>query len=676
MRTLHNLRQPIHGEEINVATTPMEKLMTIAEIMDFLEFRVISLSYPGPYERVIQDFYIPYQKVTGASADHDDLDVIEDYSLLRNNGFRILGIAHGHGKFQPFHSAKDDEAIEKVLLRSWDHQKQLNHIYFSLANGLEEMDEQHLSITGFNEMDFTLMMDWSRQATNKTFCTEEVTKIKENLRGRTLKSLRGEVSSLVVNGTARDIYAMKRIREDHFIFFPDDKDMYREIQNQSRAQFVREGNSVRYSLETAVVQRDDIQLDGFQVDLLVEELREKVQVCGNRVPEALRKSYALYGREQAYAPDRSLERWGYHIPVIQKSAFEQPIIELPVIAPPRTDGLEDHLVAPEFRSLDDGTLHQPTTDGDNILVSEPHEQNVDVSSLKPLATDENLPAIAVPLEVAECKAPVVVHIPIYAPPGSEIPIEVPIRVVSPTAHAEVLHPATPANTTLDGNLHTDLELFSQYTEEIHGKPTIEAIIGKPNMASPEPDLLPENSVELSPLVVAPSPFVPAHSIAQATTAPEAAPVPRVYAMIQCDPEDRHADVVRCYEELFIQQDDYVLRSSLLHNLQSMYGEVQRDYPSMRVLLDPLEGLIERVSSKLSQAKTFQHSIKDRASEKERLHGFGKLTSSDFQELLRLRNGFCQLGHYDRAADLQKLVVGIQNHEGIYPLVHAGADKHG
>jgi len=133
-KEVSNVNKQYKDEVILVSKGSLEKLMTIAEIMEESEFRVISISKPGKHKKVIQDFYIPKQVVSKSSVKYEGKDMGYDYiDLYENKGYYILGYAHGHGSLEPSHSSIDNAGFDEKLECSSTHNETNEYLFFDFG---------------------------------------------------------------------------------------------------------------------------------------------------------------------------------------------------------------------------------------------------------------------------------------------------------------------------------------------------------------------------------------------------------------------------------------------------------------------------------------------------------------------------------------------------------------
>jgi hypothetical protein len=274
-RKIRNVNQK--DEKILVSSKALNRLMTIAEIMEDFEFRCIATKDKGIPGGLITGFYISdNQKVGYADARIEAIDDSIGSVNIREQNKVAIGIAHGHGEFGVFHSPTDHGNFDKILSAYRGNDQQKEYLDFSFDSSPTSSSNGILK--SYNSIDLELLL-------NNNINYEEIKSIQEHVKARILKRAINTVSSIVVNGTAEEIYGIKRVQVYNFVRLPEDNPSNK---GDHPNYFISKGFEDSFSLD-AIIQPFETDDDGeIKKDLLVNELKEKLIFRGTERPSSFR----------------------------------------------------------------------------------------------------------------------------------------------------------------------------------------------------------------------------------------------------------------------------------------------------------------------------------------------------------------------------------------------------
>lgn len=256
------------NEKINpVIITPsaFKKLETIATIMQDLEFRVCSLSLPN--ENYIYDFYIPNQTVGNANVSSEKHEFGQEDFAIRNLGYKLIGIAHGHGSFAVNHSSIDHNNMDKPLM-SWGYNN-LERIKSNLTiwNNIKSGDEI------IKEAGGEYMAELIIPSSLNDILYEHGYDIKNAL--SIITAERSYISSIVINRFG-EIEVLKRYMVEKIIHTPEELENFSE-----RGDFpeyaIQQRKNYRYTEYSTLEIQEGLEEIDLNLGTLEDELNQKIQ---------------------------------------------------------------------------------------------------------------------------------------------------------------------------------------------------------------------------------------------------------------------------------------------------------------------------------------------------------------------------------------------------------------
>jgi len=289
MRKIKNTGKGGPEEKIKITAQALEELMTIAEIMEDYEFRVVQSS--SSRNGTIEHNFIPTQKAESAHVHSEGADWVQDFFELRQQKLIPIGVAHGHGKHDTFYSSTDHDNFDKVLMECWGNNASKDVLDFAFDEESWEFKDGTYILRSFNETDMIVQM--SGELPKHPFKTDKELRglVKEILCGKLIKGQKGQVSGITVNQTGKDIYGINRYRERAFFFFPGEEPEFTKRKGDHPGYFVHKRNEIRYSLDAQIEIIDsDVHVEK---DSLVKRLKERVELAGRHKPTAFKVQSAV-----------------------------------------------------------------------------------------------------------------------------------------------------------------------------------------------------------------------------------------------------------------------------------------------------------------------------------------------------------------------------------------------
>jgi hypothetical protein len=286
-------------EKIPIAASALEKLLKTAELMEDCEFRAVCIT--GIKDGIIRDLYIPKQTAREVQVQSDGISWVMDGAVLKSiKKLTVLGVAHGHGRCYPEHSATDHDNFNKVL-EEWCG----NNVYRDCnASGL-----QNARVIAENKS--TILhagkgVGFKIELPNDKFSQKEIDKLMEYAKIGAHRRTISQVSSIVVNRKCREIHGIKRFREEYYFALPKENRAF-PITDERIANFTEEqkdaGWEYCYTVHAAV-EPVDVDAPAWDVDALIGELKDKITVKAACLPKIFRKNKQslitrFFGREPA-----------------------------------------------------------------------------------------------------------------------------------------------------------------------------------------------------------------------------------------------------------------------------------------------------------------------------------------------------------------------------------------
>ncbi|MBW3021217.1 hypothetical protein KY334_08020 [Candidatus Woesearchaeota archaeon] len=259
-------------DEIFVEKNELNKLLTIAEIMENYEVRVLSFSKNNlkkDDQTIIDYFYIEDdQRVSNSNVDGNDHNlekIIKIIENLRKDGSVDLGSAHSHGNFGVFYSGTDRNRFEQER-RFFQGQLFENYLEFDLNKTSKNNNEGIIS--GFNGVDLEVLIDG-----NYNGSLEELSKL---MKARILINRWKEISGITVNRRG-EIYGIKRISYNLSSFGQD-----LDLSNLKKDDVDRKSSRLVFSLDSKVIPVDGLTSNKLDKDAILKELKQKVSFSGSK----------------------------------------------------------------------------------------------------------------------------------------------------------------------------------------------------------------------------------------------------------------------------------------------------------------------------------------------------------------------------------------------------------
>ncbi len=267
--------------KIFVEQNARNKLFAIAEIMEDYEFRTIEMSdnhWEEEGQPVIDDFYIETEQTVRGAHVLTSTANFQPLEERRQSGALILGSAHGHGKINVFYSDIDRDQIN-IDLKAFNGFQKVEYADLDFKILKDREIQGKLVLRAYNCTNIDLLFDPKD--------SELVNRLKEELKGRMLKSLRKEVWGITIN-KRKELYGIKRIRDSRFIWLPGEK-LGHEKKGEDFEQV--DDKTIEYSIESKVVPITRAPIQPIDKRALVEELEAKVIFTGPK-PSSFKRVFA------------------------------------------------------------------------------------------------------------------------------------------------------------------------------------------------------------------------------------------------------------------------------------------------------------------------------------------------------------------------------------------------
>jgi hypothetical protein len=193
-------------DDLCIQKSALEKLLTMAAIMDDQEFTCVLVGDPAT--GIIEDTYLPDQQHINESAvTLDGWTILAYEDDLKKKGLVGLGIAHSHGHHPVFFSQQDHTAFDVQLdrFRQWTVHEDWQEVPLVSRGPLAQVrltEERTLRV-------LESPLAWKLSFPQEHFSDDEVRKIAREAQLSYLASRSVDVLGLVVNACG-DLYAVRR----------------------------------------------------------------------------------------------------------------------------------------------------------------------------------------------------------------------------------------------------------------------------------------------------------------------------------------------------------------------------------------------------------------------------------------------------------------------------------